>query len=364
MTLPDRVSPRQFVASAFVSALSLLIRRFPRSLAARAGRGALLAVPLSALPMLAALAAAWLLFRKRPAGSGPSDVFAAYFGQLPGRALTGLYGLWFVSYAGFLLRSGAERMLTTVYTGTQPWVFVCIMAPICALAAAGRLLPLTRTAMLLRPLMLAMILGIALLTAKDLDLSLLLPLRAVDAGDVAVSALEIANLLSIGFFLGFFADRLERPLRPKDYAPWLTALLGVIGLMTAGCLGMFGSELTAKMRFPYFMLVRDLTVLGALERVEPVVIALWVFSDFVLISLLLRLAAGNLRSALGLRVGRVVPMICGAAAVAAALLLPGGLDAQRMLSERVVPLLSAVLAFGPFPVLLAVGALRKKRKKP
>ena len=135
MTLPDRVSPRQFVASAFVSALSLLIRRFPRSLAARAGRGALLAVPLSALPMLAALAAAWLLFRKRPAGSGPSDVFAAYFGQLPGRALTGLYGLWFVSYAGFLLRSGAERMLTTVYTGTQPWVFVCIMAPICALAA-------------------------------------------------------------------------------------------------------------------------------------------------------------------------------------------------------------------------------------
>ena len=53
MTQQDRLSPRQFVAAVFLSALSLLIRRFPRSLAARAGRGALLAVPLSALPMLA-----------------------------------------------------------------------------------------------------------------------------------------------------------------------------------------------------------------------------------------------------------------------------------------------------------------------
>lgn len=356
----DRVSPRQFIAAAFVSALSLLVHRFPQALAARAGRGALLAVPLSALPMLAALAAAALLLRKRPAGGSVSDVFSEFLGAVPGRFLTGIYGLWFVFYAGFLLRSGAERMLTTVYAGTQPWVFVCIMAPVCALAAAGRLLPLARAAMLLRPLMLGIILGIALLTAKDLDLALLLPLRTADAGDVAVSALEIANLLSIGFFLGFFADRLERPLRPKDYAPWLAALLGVIGLMTAGCLGMFGSELTAKMRFPYFMLVRDLTVLGALERVEPVVIALWVFSDFVLISLLLRLAAGNLSAALGLRAGRAFPLICSAAAVAAALLLPGDLDAQRILSDRVVPLLSASLGFGPLPVLLGIGALRKK----
>ena len=234
------------------------------------------------------------------------------------------------------------------------------MALICAVAAVGPLLPLARAAMLFRPLMLGLIALVAILTAKDLDLTLLLPLRPSDVRDVGLSALEIANLLSIGFFLGFGASKLSRPLRFRDFAPWLAVLLGVIALMTAGCIGMFGPELTAKMPYPYFMLVRDLTVLGALERFEPVVIALWFFSDFILVSLLLHLAAGNLRTALGLRAGRWFDALCAAAAVAAALALPGALDAQRALSERIVPTCCAALAFGPLLPLLLLGLLRKK----
>ena len=361
MTPRDTISPRQFTAAVFVSALSLLIRRFPRALAQRAGRAAVLAVPLGVLPMLAALLAARLLLRRQPDGAGVSGLLAGLLGKAAGRIVTGLYGLWFVFYAGFLLRFGAERLLTTIYPGAQPWLFVGIMALLCALAAAGRLPPLARAAMLFRPLMLGLIVAVALLTAKDLDLTLLLPLRTADARAVGLAALEVANLLSIGFFLGFAGNRLERPLRARDWAPWLAALLGVIALMTVQCVGLFGPELTAKMRYPYFMLVRDLTVLGALERLEPIVIALWVFSDFIVISLLLHLAAGNLRTALGLRAaGRWIAPLCAAASVAAALLLPGGLDAQAALSERIVPLLSALLAFGPLPVLLLVGALRKR----
>ena len=354
-----QVSPRQFTALGFLAALSLLIRRFPRALAAQAGRSAVLSVPLSILPLALALAAGRLLLRKRP-GKDVTALLSDLAGPAAGRIVTGLYGLWFTAYTGFLLRSGAERFLTTVYPGAQPWLFVGIMALLCAVAAAGPLLPLARTAMLFRPLMLGLIVFIALLTAKDLDLTLLLPLRPSDGGDVWLCALEISNLLSIGFFLGFGASALSRPLRFRDYAPWLAVLLGVIALMTAECIGMFGPELTAKMTYPYFMLVRDLTVLGALERLEPVVIALWFFPDFILISLLLHLAAGNLRAALCLRAGRLLAPLCAAAAVAAALTLPGDLAAQRALSERIVPLACAALAYGPLLPLLLTALLRKK----
>ena len=358
MTARSRLSPRQFVASGFVAALSLLIRRFPQSLCAQAGRGALPAVGLSVLPLAVGLLAARALCRSRRAGV--PGLLTDLLGAAAGRIVTGLYGLWFVAYAGFLLRAGAERILTTVYTGAQPWVFVCIMALICALAAAGRLLPIARAAMIFRPLMLITIALVAALTAKDLDLTLLRPLRMTDPAALSLSALEVASLLSIGFFLGFAGNALSRPLRIGDYAPWLCVLLLVIALMTLGCIGMFGPELTAGMRYPYFMLVRDLTLLGALERAEPVVIALWFFSDFILISLLLHLAAGNLRFALRLRSGRVLAPLCALSAAAAALALPGGMEAQRVLSERIVPLLSAAFAFAPVPLLLAVGKLRKK----
>ena len=366
----DRITPRQFTAAAFVAALSPLARRFPRALAAAAGHGAWLAVPLSAAPMLALLLALWLLFRRRGAGTGLAEILADLLGPVPGRLLTGVYGLWFLFYAGFLLRSGAERFIATVYNGASPALFVVGTALLCAPAAAGRALPLARTAMLLRPLMCALFLLVALLTAKDLDVSLLLPLTGADVLPAARAALETANILSLVFCLGFLGDRLDRPLTARDAAPWLGALLAVIALMTVGCLGMFGAELTAKMRYPYFMLVRDLSVLGALERVEPVVVALWVFPDFLLVSLLLHMGAGNLRLCFSGRAekrpgaaGRWLPLGCAAAAAAIALALPGSLDAFRRLSERTVPLLSAAVGFGLLPPLLLLSALRRRRTR-
>jgi spore germination protein KB len=349
------------LAAIFVSALSPLIRRFPRTLAETAGRGAWCAVPLSLLPMLALLAAAFALFRRRPAGTGTADVFTELLGPAAGRALTGLYGCWFLFYAGFLLRSAADRFITTVYNGAGPALFVIAMALICALAAAGQVLPLGRTAMLLTPLMLLPMLLIALLTAKDLDLSLLLPLAGMEPVSVGAAALELANILSPAFFFGFLGENLSRRLAPRDVRPWLLMMLGLVGLMTVGCLGMFGPELTAKMRFPYFMLVRDLTVLGALERVEPVAVALWVFPDFLLVSLLLLLAARCLCRGLGMPPRRGYAPVCAAAAAAVALALPGEMAAFRFLSETLVPRLSAAFAFGPLPVLLALDALRKRR---
>ena len=368
MQTQDRISPRQFTALAFVSALSPLIRRFPQALAERAGHTAWLAVPLSVLPMLPLLAGVYLLLRRQGEGAGSAQLLSDLLGRTGGRVFCGIYGLWFLFYAAFLLRSGAERFITTVYNGTGPALFVCVMALLCALAAAGRLLPLGRTAMLIRPLMCALIVLIALLTAKDLDLALLLPVSAADAVPTGLAALETANILSVVFFFGFFADRLSRPLRLRDAAPWLAALLGIIALMTVGCLGMFGAELTAKMRYPYFMLVRDLSVLGALERLEPVAVALWVFPDFLLLSALLRLAAETLRFCLigqasqSAPLPRWLPPLCTAAAAAAAMALPGELDAFRTLSETLVPLLSAVFGFGPLPVLLLAAALRNAHK--
>ena len=359
MTKNDTLSSRQFTALAFVAALSPLVRRFPRTLAALAGRGALPAVAGSALFLLPLLIGAWLLLRARPAGTGTAALLTDLLGRPLGRAVTGLYGLWFLAYAGFLLRSGAERFCATVYPGAAPAVFVIGTALLCALAAAQTAAPLGRAAMLLRPLMLGLILAVALLTAKDLDWTLLLPMRAPDPGGLWAAAAETANVLSVGFFLGFLGDRLTGPLRARDVLPWLAALLLVVALMAAGCCGMFGPALTARLRYPYFMLVRDMTVLGALERAEPLVLALWVFPDFLFLSVLLWMAARCLRFALGLRGrGPWLPVLCAGAAAALALALPGALDTQEYLSETLVPRLCAAFAFAPLPLLLIVGRAR------
>ena len=372
MKRSDTITPRQFTAAAFVALLSPLIRRFPRALAELSGPGAWLAVILAAFPLVLVLAAVRLLYRRQPAGTGFADILACVLGRRAGRILTGIYGLWLTAYAGFLLRSGAERFISTVYPGAGPGVFVISMALLCLTAAMGRLCPIARAAMLFRPLMTALFLLVFFLTAKDLDLALLAPSGPAELPSVLLAAAQTVNVLAAVAFLAFFSDRLSRPFDRKDH-PLLRALsaLGVILLMTVSCLGMFGSTLTAKMTYPFLMLVRDVSVLGSLERAEPVVVALWVLSDFVMLSLLLSAAGKTLCFCFGcadepperltdLKHGRWLILVCSAAAAAAALLMPGNIIAFRLLSDTVVPLLSAVFMLVLPLMVLLIGLLRKK----
>lgn len=373
MKQKDLISPRQLLAAAFVAILSPLIRRFPRVLAETAGRAAWISVGIALLPTAAAAGLLWLLYRRQPTGSGFADILTRSLGKWPGRLLTGLYGLWFVLYAAFLLRSGADRFISTVYPGAGPALFVVITMLLCLVAAMGRLCPIARSAMLFRPLLCGVFVAVFLLTMRDFSLQLLFPVTAADIAPAALASLQISNVLSVGGVVVFFTDQLSRPFRRED-RPVLQvlAMLGLVLLMTVSCLAMFGPKLTTNMTYPFFMLVRDLSVLGSLERAEPVVIALWVLSDFVMLSLLLQAAGKNLRFCLGfrdgaavssplcLRRGRWLLPLCALLAAAGAILLPGDIGVFRLLSEHLVPTVNAAFAFALPGVVLVIGLLRKR----
>ena len=360
------ISRRQFVAMAFVAALSPLIRRFPRVLAEDAGRTAWLAVIFTALPLALSLLLAHLLFRRMPEGSGLTDVFCAALGEGSGRVLTGVYTLWLLAYAAFCLRAGAERFISTVYYGASPAVFVIVMALISGLAALGRLKPLARSAMLFRPLLAAVFVLLFALAAKNMDLRLLLPVTAADLPNDLWAAAQLGNNLSGALYLAFFGGEVAGRFRVRDYAGWCGAMLLIVGLMTVGCLGLFGPALTAHFSFPFFMLVRDVTLLGSLERAEPVVIAIWVFSDFTLCALLLRAAVLNLRFVFAPRAAetralrRGLTAGCTLAAAAAALTMAPGAAVFDLLSEKIVPWLTGAFTGGVMVLLVGVLAVRRR----
>lgn len=367
----DAITPRQFAVTAFVAVLSPLIRRFPRVLAETAGRSAWLSAPLTAPPAAAAILLLWLLWRRRSAPTGYGALLRDVLGEAAGRIVTGLYALWLIFYVGFLLRSGAGRFVSTVYPGAGPGVFIVVFALVCLPAALGRVQTLARTAMLCYPLLLAALAAAMALTLRDLDFSALLPVTRADLIPNGRAALQTVNVLAAAFYLAFAGGQLTRPLRLRDYAGRCALLLLLIGLMCACCIAMFGPELTAKLTYPFFMLVRDVAALGPLERAEPLVIALWVFPDFVFVSLLLHIASDALREALGygggagktlsdLSHGRWLTLPCAAGAAAVGLTVAPELQRFTLLSDQIVPLGNAVMVFALPLLVLLVGALRRK----
>lgn len=370
--MSDGISRRQMTAAVFVATLSTLIRRFPRVSAETAGRTGWLSPLLAAVPLALVFLVLWLFYRRRPEGTGFAEILTDIFGGVPGKLLTGLYGLWILLYAGFLLRSGADRFVSMVFPSTRLWLFIAVMALACLPAAMGRIRSIVRSALLFRPLLVTVFVLVFLLTLKLLNVRMLLPVTRSDLLPNSVAALKTTNAISGAFYLIFLSGRLEGRLVPKDYLGWAVTLLCLLSLMTASSIGLFGAALAGKMSFPFFMLARDVVVLGAVERLEPVVIAVWVLSDFVLLSLLPRIAAENFRfcfslrdtdghdPARSLRHGRWLIPVCVLLMAVGALCLSGDAADFGLLSDTVVPWINVGFSFGLPLLALLVGAMRRR----
>ena len=324
MRISSALTPRQRRALSFVCLLAPLLRHAPYS------------GWLSALLVLAPLAAlGWLL------GQGPV--------RLP-RALAGAWGVWLVFYGGFVLRSGAERFVSAVYTDSPLWPFVLSAGALGLLAAAGRLRTLGRFAEVCTLPLLGVFALFLPLSLETVDPAELWPLREEALRAAVTDAPRLFGALSAGFYPAFLpgprADggRGSGLALPFGGAALLGALLG------AATVGSFGSSLAGEMNYPFFVLLRNLRVFHLLDRAEALAIALWAVTDFVLLGTLLQLAAGLLSFARGLaQTGRLAPLLCAAAAVLLGFVCAPTSFALRQLSRTVIPRVHVLLLLTALP---------------
>lgn len=369
MDARDTITPRQFLALAFVALLSPIIRRMPRSLLMLSGGAAWLAPPIAVLPCLGIFL---LLHRCLRSGKGLGQLLDESVGRFFGRLLTALASLWLVFYCGFLLHSAAHRLVSTLYADSSPALFIVLTAALCLPAAMGPFRALGRWAMLFRPLLLAVLAAVTVFALGSCRFTGVLPVTKEDALPALESGFAVLNTLSLAVYLCFAAGRCRGEGRPRGFVGWCIVLLVIVELVTLGCLSIFGTELSLKLNYPFFMLVRDISIFDSLARMEALVIALWMVTDVVLVSLLLRVASDNLRQCFGAGVPAepesfwslrslrwLTPALCGLAA-AAALCIPGDILTLGRLSEEIVPLTNAALIFGLFPLALLIGRLRGK----
>ncbi len=352
----DNINRRQMLAAAFVALLSPVARRFPSSLVAVSGPASWLAAPVALAPIIVLIAFMGRLLR---GGKGLGEVFELSFGKVLGRLLVLIVSLWLVFYCGFILRSAAYRFTSTVYPSSGAWIFIVVSALVCLPIAMGSFSAIARTAVLFRSLLLAALVAVFIFSLGDCDFRGLFVFQESDALPVLRSGFTVVNTLSVVCYLGFAENRCSESWKSKPYVLWALVLLAITELLCLCCLGVFGAELTVKLNYPFFMLVRDINIFNSFARMEALIIALWMFADAVHISLLLWLSAGNFSRCLSLnRRGCALAATVGAAA--AGLAMPAGMLGVGLFSEKIVPFGNAIIIFGLLPLVFLVGWIRKK----
>ena len=369
----DRFSRRQLLSLGAAAVLSPALRLYPAASARLAGRGAWLSALCCLPPLLLYVWSFSLFTARRREGEGIAELTLRCLGDKPGRAVLLLYGLWFVLYAGFVLRASAERFMVALFPESAPAFFVLSLGLAVLLCALGRPRSLLRLARMLLPVLLGVLGLLLLVSLQQVKAENLLPLTERDTLPVLLGALPVAEVLLLGiyapgFLLGGVSGE-EDSFRAA--AGWLSGLCLLLTALCAAVLGCFGAELTARLSLPFFTLVRNLVFFRTVERIEALVAALWLFPDFLLASLSLFCAGICLRLALkkpsgrgeerllSVENGRWLLWLSGAAAIAAGLLLAPNGDALTLWSERIVPIGQAAAAL-LFPLIYMVGTARKR----
>ena len=357
----DGISRRQLSMLLFVSALSPLIRQTPGFAVQSAGRAVWLSAVMALIPLpLLGLMLARLL-RSRVPGEGLGGVLLRVFGKVGGRAAVLLYTVWTVFYAGFVLRAGADRFVTAVYPGSRAWLFMAVMAALCVPACLGRLKTLARCAEIALPLLALVFLFVFLFCVPGLDAKNLLPVTAQDVSAAARGTPWLLSTLSVLLLLAFLSDRTEPGALGAVFNRTFLALGALEVLLCVTIVGTFGASLTAEMNYPFFVMIRCIRIFHLLERVEALVVAQWVVTDFLLLGALLQASVGNLTLCFP-KLGRrryLVALGTLALAVTAGVFCAPTAFSLRALARMLVPAASAGAA-GLLVLAFLVGLIRKK----
>lgn len=204
------------------------------------------------------------LFQRKPCNE---TAFTRASQGLPGKALVTASFLW-----NCLAMGAASRALCGIFPTAQPTPLIGLILLLLAAYAAqnGRLLPVAAICFFFLLGLYGLLFGFAL---PDLRVQWLAPTLAPDWAALSAVLLPMNALWLSG----------EKPAR---LWPWLaggTALAVLASIITAGSLS---PQITRELSFPFYEAAKSVSVLGVIQRLEPLLSAGLCAGGFCLLGLL------------------------------------------------------------------------------
>lgn len=357
----DSITTRQLALLAFTGLFSPLIWLLPHTASQIAGAAAIFSPFFALLPLLLLGGIARGLFKGRRDGEGLADIIIRCLGKPLGKFICLLYLFWIIFYAAVSLRSSSERFLSTIFPGGALWIFMSVTLLLAFIGAFGRVRSLAGSSQIFFRMILMVLAAVFLFTLPRISSFNLLPYTYKNIPLSALGGLAVANAVSPAFYILFLAEKVKDP-NPSKKAPFILSgiMLLISFLMMLAIIGNFGAEFTNTMQNPFFTMIRNISFFNVVERVEAVIVAMWVLSDFVFLSSLL-IISKTLSGVVFPIKRKTIPLVISAVAV---FILGMEIESSAFSFAKVAgvicPIINAVMSFLLPTLIFFAGKLRKK----
>lgn len=293
-----KLSGGQFGILTFVMMMAPIVHAVPaRSIDAR--RASWLLPLLAVLPLVCLMFFLFRCLSRMPADSGLGDVYHLAFGSRWGKICCGLSALWTVTVMVADLRFYAERYVSAVYPEAGKLVFYLAMAALELWIVREDLSALFRAGKIFFWVVTLTLAAVLLLAIGKIRLYNLWPVTDTGWREMGLGALRLSTAVSAVVPAGFLLGKVQWKTRKSGAVWWVAALTGVAMGIAVSILGVFGPELSQRLQVPFFTLAKEVSVTGAMERLESIISAMWMMTDTALMGVLTFSAEQTLRQVAG-----------------------------------------------------------------
>lgn len=297
----DRIGETEIVVLVTSNMVGVGIITLPAVLARTAGPDAWISVLLACgLGLVGAYAITRILCRFP--GKGLVSILTSTGTRWFGRSVGLIFGVYFIVTASISIGAASEQFKLTLLPNTPVEVIIFSLLLVVAYVARGGLEPISRTLIILFPLLFVPF-AIILLALKDSHASNFLPVLAQPPINIVKGA-----IIGTFSFLGFegllvWATAMQQPKRLTRAALKGIYLAGILYLLlVVVATALFSQAQLEAMMIPIKSIVDSIaTPLVLIERVDAVVFAIWITFGFSSLLLQVFTASRFLQDVMGLR---------------------------------------------------------------
>jgi spore germination protein KB len=203
-------------------------------------------------------------------------------GKSLGTVLLGWYCLHSFLVCAYISREFGEFLITTIMPETPIIVFVVLLLAIAGLAVYQDIEVMVRAAEFLFPIYILGLLLINMLAIQNVSLLELVPVLENGWKPVFLASIPFFAWLGNVSYIMVMAPHIKKQKRIRAWLLMTVLAAGAFMITTLIItVGVFGVEQTAKMEFPFFYLGGQISVMGILERLDPITMTIWILGDFV-----------------------------------------------------------------------------------
>lgn len=265
---------------------SAAIRIFPAYAAKTAGRAGWLSPVVALLPFVCLVYIIQALFIDSK-GANLSDIIYKTLGKFFGSAVITLYLVWLMISLGIIVRNFAERFLSSLLPSTPISFFTVTILALAFFTLRRGIVYISRTAEFLFLILTCIFIILFVLTIPNFEVINLFPVTYYDALPLIKSSYSVISIWSIFTFIFFFGDKINDKEHIKRFGLQGSVYLLITTMMLLiQTIGVYGYSVIERVPSAYAFVVKSISVLETIERIESIAVVSWVIADFITISVI------------------------------------------------------------------------------